>query len=542
MKLILLLPILLFLGCVSEPINSCKTNSDCFLGVCVDGICQDDEVCENESDCENGNFCINGKCREGECVQDSHCNSDEICINFTCLSQIERKGTGESCANYNDAECLSQYCIQDEFGAYCSTVCNSDSECPSHMICEPLYGNTTFCRYGFRDVGDYSGGYGSSCDLHGESDCQTDLTCVQNIENRDISKCLPTCLSDNDCYLGYECRYHSDGIPYCMPPKYRSTGELCAIYGGLECINSDDLCIAIHDSEPVCTRVCNVSEECGSDYSCFDGYCLKTLKSGFGERCDVSGSYQCDEELFCDFSSSRVAVCTKECENDLSCGDYFSCSVTIDGQRLCRAASNGLGDRDGLLGDSCSQHGDSDCSEPMLCLSGFEGNEKAYCTMHCDNDSDCGDNFYCGDPTRTGHNICVKGVRGEMGAGCSNSYCNSGLFCKTDNVKDLTAFCTKVCSTVGEECLEKDGYFCNQIYSNFNICLDKEPTIITKGEIGDACPNGYRDCQEGLSCIFDFSLGSICSKECSDSELCPDGTECRVYNEVYSFCYRSSEN
>lgn len=543
MKIIyILITLLFFTSCFKNAYESCKKNSDCpFESECIENECIFFTPCFNSADCGNYENCIDGKCKISECMSESQCGEDENCVDFKCVS-IQKKSVGETCYDFGNDECYSGYCLSDLNGSYCSEVCSEHDDCPNNMACNPLYADFYFCQYGERNGGDQTGGYNSNCEINGQSDCAPQYTCVRNIYNRNQDRCLPQCYSDDDCYLNFDCVYHNDGNAYCMPPKYRHTGELCMLYNGLECIDENDVCIALSPNEKYCSKTCSNHEECGENNYCKPypnglNYCLIEASSQFGEKCDLGGSLQCEENYQCYSNINTIPFCTKECQNDLECGDYFSCSVTVDGKKLCLPAANGLGNRTGSLGESCYVHGDSDCLTNMFCLSGFSGNEKAYCTYHCQENSDCSENYHCADPTRTGNKVCVKGNQGELGSNCANETCNNGLYCHIEHSLDYTGFCTKSCEIPNEAC-DVEGYYCNQVYTNYYICTNEEPTNTSQGNIGDLCPNGYRDCQSGLNCIFDPN-GNFCSQKCSEGVLCPDGFSCNIYDESNSFCYKN---
>ena len=532
-KILYTILFLFLISCESANITKdvCLSKEDCSLTEdCIAGKCVEYQYCSIDTDCENKR-CINGRCKDVECIIDDECLDDKRCSDFICID-IKKQEIGASCYSYGNSQCLSNYCLIDEFASYCSDTCIDDTQCPNGMKC---FGEgVKYCQYGELG-GDKSGGYGSNCIINGQSDCNDRYTCVKNIYNRGKDRCLKECKKDRECYFGYRCvSSESEEKAYCMPPKYRKEGELCTKYDGLECKNDDNNCILLTESEKFCTR------ECKDDTSCNDGnicstfgdkkYCVKSADSTFGKRCDQMGSLQCIDGLVCDWEYHQGALCTKSCLNDAECGAYYSCSLLYNGEKYCRPAPNNLGDRTGILGDNCFEHGDSDCKNNMLCLAGSLNNKHAYCTYHCELDSDCIGDYFCSDPTKTGNKLCVKGKKGELGASCIQSACNQGLFCYKKYSKDLTAYCSKNCET-HENC-EKDGYYCNNVYRTTYLCTEDEPEDIHEGNLGDKCPTGY--CKTDLNCIFDPN-GNFCSKPCTDS--CVDGFECLNYDQNSKFCY-----
>ncbi len=530
--ILFLFAIFFIVSCTSSiKINSCNINDDCSSSQdCIEGACVDFQYCVDDFDCENQR-CINGKCKSVECVVDKDCN-DKKCVDFLC-TDIEKQLIGSTCYNYGNEECLSGVCITDEIASYCSDTCIDDNQCPSDMNCSGS--GVKYCHYGTSSGGDQNGGYGSNCIINGQSDCAESLTCVKNIYNRGKDRCLKTCANDRECYLGYRCVFHEDRA-YCTPPKYRSEGELCVKYDGLECKKDSNSCVNLIGNDKYCTQICKDDTDCSEGNICKEfksgNYCIKPSSSTFGERCDQSSSLQCIEGLICDWQYYQ-ALCTKECSIDQDCGNYYSCSVTYSGEKYCRPAPNNLGDRSGELGESCFEHGDSDCKANMLCLAGSTNNKNAYCTYHCEQDSDCSGDFYCSDPTRTGNKLCVKGPKGKLGSSCINNGCEDGLFCYLKSGRDLTAFCTNYCDNHNEAC-EREGYYCNDVYRGIYLCTESEPTEPISGNLGDKCPTG--SCNSGLNCIFDVD-GNFCSQMC-DTE-CPDGFTCLDYDENNKFCYKN---
>jgi hypothetical protein len=260
-------------------------------------------------------------------------------------------------------------------------------------------------------------------------------------------------------------------------------------------------------------------------------FCMNNASSGLSETCAASGNEECYEGLICDYNYSRGSVCTKECNLDEDCSSYSSCSLTFSGEKLCRPAMNGIGDRTGILGDSCFDYGDSDCQYGFLCLSSSIDDRDAFCTNKCQTDAECGDGFYCYDIFRDGNSLCVKGEKGKLGSSCYNRSCENENFCNISKENDYTATCTKLCDNVGEEC-DTEGYYCNKVSENYNICLENIPQ--SEGALGDLCMDTA--CEFALNCIYDEN-GNFCSQRCSANAPCPIGFECNVYDENNSFCY-----
>jgi hypothetical protein len=406
------------------------------------------------------------------------------------------------------------------------------------MFCGSFYEDKKSCIYKDSGEGDHQGGYGSNCEINGQTDCMDFYTCVKNINDRNEDRCLMDCVTSNDCYQGYECLRHSDNNYYCIPPSNKTTGELCNQFNGLECQNADDSCIKIADGyEKFCTKECELDIDCTNGTTCKEfndkKYCMYNPTSNLGETCADNGNEQCKDDLICDFNYSRGPICTKECLSDLECSAYNSCSITYNNEKLCRPAINGLGDRTGELASECYEHGDSDCKEDFLCLSSSIDDKDAFCTKHCETNDECGENFHCANTTKTGSKLCVKGMVGELGSNCYNESCNQGLFCNFSQLNDYTATCTRTCDSIGEECSEKSGFYCNKIYDNFNLCLNQAPENI--GNLGDKCPNGK--CIEGLNCIYDIE-GNFCSQPCDNEiNICPENFACLQYDEIHNFCY-----
>ena len=431
-------------------------------------------------------------------------------------------------------ECLEGQCIADEYRFFCTKQCQTDDQCPEYMYCGN-FGNEKKCIYRDTNEGDGQGIQYSDCSIHGQSDCMSIFTCVNNINNRNESKCLKECQTDYDCAKDYKCIINGDKS-YCIPPANKKTGEICNRFGNTECKNLEDTCITITQNyEKFCTRECTDNNDCPDNTVCKEidnkKYCLANGVSDIGETCKNSGTMECKDGLICDTEYLRGALCTKECENDNECPPYNSCSITYDDKKLCRPAINGLGDRTKEIGMSCKNHGDSDCKENLFCLTASIDDDRAFCTKHCEINEDCPQNYHCANTFGNSHKVCVKGNKGELGANCYNESCNQGLFCNLTQLKDYTAICTRTCETIGEEC-EKEGYYCNEISNNFKICLDKKPVL--KGKLGEPCGQ----CIDGLLCIYDDS-GNFCSQRCSEDNPCPEGFACQNYDENNLFCYKA---
>jgi len=518
--------------------NSCIFDTDCEGdSFCNDNKCEKYIVCINSSECFDNENCIDNKCKKRHCMNDDECGKDEYCLeDFNCI-HIPKIKVGESCLDYGSLECKSGNCIADEYRVFCTKNCETNNECPDSMLCGEYYDGLHYCLYSDTSEGDHLGVYGSNCSLHGDSDCIDIYKCVKNINNRKKDKCLNSCDSNIDCYDGYLCSFNNDNnSSFCLPPANKEEGELCNKFNGLECRNQDNNCIQITESyEKYCTKECLTDEDCHNNSLCKEfssgKYCMLPRTADLGESCKNAGSEECKEGLICDMAYSRGALCTKPCESDSECPDYNSCTLTYTAERLCRPAINGLGNRNGTLGTSCYLHGDSDCEKDLLCLTSSLDDKNAFCTYHCNEDIDCEENYHCANTTKTSNKLCVKGNRGELGANCYNESCNTDLFCNINQSNDYTATCTRTCDLIGEAC-EKEGYYCNKLYDNFNICINKKPE--SEGNLGDKCPNG--NCINGLNCIYD-EMGNFCSQPCSNDNLCPDGFICNEYDENHSFCY-----
>ncbi|MEM9188415.1 MAG: S1 family peptidase [Myxococcota bacterium] len=297
--------------------------------------------------------------------------------------------------------------------------------------------------------------------------------------------------------------------------------EGCTPLGGL--CTTDDECVGgtCVDSPAgrICSRACDpLRPEAG----CFpDAYCARTTgcdgacvpKQGVEATLGVGAACTSDAEchsLFCS-GEGELRRCLSACQGDVgSCISGEVCAALPGECGACVSAAERSNARG--LGEPCGTNDD--------CISGgcFSEEGLSYCTRACTGDADCGAGYHCRGQS------CVRGPRGQVGAGCVTSEdCIAGAACA---VAGERSWCSVVC-TGDADC--PGGFSCQSAGAQ-SICVPDRALV------GEPCA-ASEDCLSGLCATT--AAGSVCTRICGPDAFCSAGFECvRSGDGVTAVCAR----
>lgn len=198
--------------------------------------------------CTSGGGCTSGFCFEdlrantdfcsGTCVSDSSCILTHECASVSSQNLCQASDVGKECDGPN--QCNNSCIGNAQTGVgHCTAMCNSAADCPAGFACTSLSG-TKYC-------------VNISMTCTGPMDCLTGV-CLSDFG---FYACTATCVSSNDCPIGYICDTDGYGNWYCVPPT-AGTGGLGSNCDGSTYTCQSGLCLGNY-----CTHECGVTHGVG---------------------------------------------------------------------------------------------------------------------------------------------------------------------------------------------------------------------------------------------------------------------------------------
>ncbi len=245
------------IGC--PPSMYCVGTGGC-SGVCAlgeAGSLGNDAICTSDTECaslhcndpgDGTKRCLT-PCRgdSGMCLAGESCaalsGSCGSCVPASRVFNPAGRGLGEPCDDGSD--CMSDTCMADAGGQYCTRACTDDGGCSDGFHCRD-----DECARGPRQ------GVGGSCS--GNGDCSVGQVCASESGRR---WCASFCdVRGDDCPDDFTCvAAGSSGV--CAPER-GILGDAC---GG------DDDCISGVCRDGICTQECGAAAPCGPGYECVRG-------------------------------------------------------------------------------------------------------------------------------------------------------------------------------------------------------------------------------------------------------------------------------
>lgn len=236
----------------------------CGEGACVLGEAGDAPIgaaCDDDTDCR-GLSCVDagdgGRClrpceADGDCADGERCRGPEEGCGG-CAPDGDTSPFGALCGAPED--CASGMCVEDAFGAVCSTACTD--ACPEGFTCDG----------GGQCLRDAPGGAGLGAPCSGPRDCASAL-CADLLGGEPA--CTDECDPGSPCPSGFEC-VDRDGTSLCQP-----SGALV----GDGCKSNDDCVSQLcgnFDEFHACTEACSEVAPCPGGLVCqtggaTEGYC-----------------------------------------------------------------------------------------------------------------------------------------------------------------------------------------------------------------------------------------------------------------------------
>jgi hypothetical protein len=286
-----------------------------------------------------------------------------------------------------DEGCIEGVC----FESTCTRACGSYAQCPeAGTRCSDDGTGRALCLT--TSFPTDPGTTGTSCALHGQSDCADGYICIQKTPDDPYAFCTAECANDRSCPAGYLCKALVEGErSYCRPRGYC---ERCLFDD--ECGFAGDRCIADDLGNKFCSQQCRLEgDTCPMDSTCTDigGGVLQCLPDYTGHRCvgdgelcspcevdqDCTGGGQCIEDYYTHFTFCSVPCSDPSCPAPLSfyCNEdnqcrprKGSCSEPSGGQGLCKNCE----DFTDCVSGYCLPFPDQyhlvcgeDCSDDMTC-------------------------------------------------------------------------------------------------------------------------------------------------------------------------------
>jgi len=242
---------------------------------------------KGETFCAEPCPCADAACADGTKQCQAHFGTGFLCTKVgtgsfcvpqrgTCQSGLGR--VGDSCTVKGPADCVSGTCLSYGKTALCSAACAKDSECgdPRSFRCCDKSGDFYDC--GKRNAGNDGPASGAGvCAPNGGlfgDDCRPGRPPCQSGTCLDIGTarlCTVPCGTGDTCPTDFVCREafsdtgtEKKAVKICFPDGGGAPDSDCT-FGPAAC--SDRICIK-KESGPVCSKPCEISEDCPAEWGC----------------------------------------------------------------------------------------------------------------------------------------------------------------------------------------------------------------------------------------------------------------------------------
>ena len=313
----------------------CKEDSDCYDGLCKQGVCHcQSDFCQKDEDCGENKCCnsLNGTCYD--CIKDSE------------TADIEDIITDEVSTDAGDG------IIEDAVQA-----CKKDLDCPLDLPhCSP---NKQICVECYENVHCKSG----VCDAQYG-------VCISLVE--DAEEDIQDIIIDVATDVG------SDAIS-----DIPDVSDPCKDY---ICLCST-ICKVI-DGNPTCVSGCNLDKDCCANTICKNGECIKT-------SCTEDNDCKDSSKPHCDTISGICYECTNDlhCQQNYYCDSSHLCKYKVDecygqcnsNKQWCNPVKKQCEDIPTNWCATCSQ-----ILDPLCIIDSLQcGTLTKRCTKQCNDDSEC---------------------------------------------------------------------------------------------------------------------------------------------------------
>ena len=229
------------------------------------------ELSQEESSCKTfckeGESCIDGRCYNISCKTHEDCKDNELCINNQCIGELCLSnlncGKGKVCSYQQSIYGIFNLRSPNEiFGKCIGATCNYDSDCGEGDVCLGWFSQGKRCQP-------------NSC-IVGVSDCAGNKQCQNG--KWVLRACGESATCPTNSWFGFS-----------SPPC--GSKELCSNGACVECLGDNN---------------------CGKDYSCVDGKCIK--EEGCPFACEIENCYEPDFNGECRYICEDKEKCVKGIE------------------------------------------------------------------------------------------------------------------------------------------------------------------------------------------------------------------------------------